>query len=82
VFTGGVNEIVACPLPLVTVVIVGVSGVVAGVIALLALELALFPRALVAVTVKVYVRPFVRPVTMIHEADPVALRPPMFDVTV
>ena len=53
VMTGAVKVIVACPFPLVTPVIVGAFGVVAGVTALLVVELALSPRALVAVTVKV-----------------------------
>ena len=51
--TGGVNVMVAWPLPLVAVPIVGASGTVAGVIELLGLEDALVPTVLVAVTVKV-----------------------------
>ena len=77
----GVKLIVACPLPLVTVPIVGASGTVAGVTTLLTLEEALTPMALVAVTTKVYAVPFERPVIVIGEAPPVAVWPPL-EVTV
>ena len=70
--TGGVNVIVACPLPRVAVMPVGAFGVVAGVTALLLVELALVPTIFVAVTVKVYSTPLVRPVTVIHDVVPVA----------
>ncbi len=73
---------VACPLPLVTPVILGAFGVVAGVTALLVVELILSPRALVAITVKVYSTPLVRPVMVIGEPELVPLKPPIFDVTV
>ena len=77
----GVKLIVACPLPLVTVPIVGASGTVAGVTTLLTLEEALTPIALVAVTTKEYAVPFERPVMVIGEVPPVAVWPPL-DVTV
>jgi hypothetical protein len=80
--TGAVNEIVASPLPLVAVPIVGASGTVAGVTELLVLDEILVPNAFVAVTVNVYVVPFVKPVTVIGEDPPVALCPPIFEVTV
>jgi hypothetical protein len=51
--TGGVKLIVACPLPLVALTLVGALGTVAGVIELLVLEGVLVPTAFVAVTVKV-----------------------------
>ncbi len=73
--------IVACPFPRVTPVILGAPGVVAGVTELLVLDAALSPRAFVATTVKVYATQFVRPLTVIPEALPVAVCPPL-DVTV
>ena len=81
-FTGDVNEIVACPLPLTATTPVGASGTVAGVIELLVLDAILVPTALVAVTVNVYATPFERPVTVIGEVLPLAVKPPMFEVTV
>jgi hypothetical protein len=51
--TGGVNVIVALPLLLVAVPIIGASGTVAGVTELLALDAVLVPTAFVAVTVNV-----------------------------
>jgi hypothetical protein len=51
--TGAEKVIVASPLPLVAVPIVGAPGTVAGVAAPLGLEEILVPMALVAVTVKV-----------------------------
>lgn len=42
----------------------------------------LVPIALMAVTVKVYEVPFVRPVTVMGEAEPVAVMPPGDEVTV
>ena len=51
--TGGVKVIIASPLPLVAVPIIGASGTVAGVTELLALEAVPVPTALVAVTVNV-----------------------------
>ena len=74
--------IVASPLPRVAVPIVGASGVVAGVTALLAPDTVLVPIPFVAVTVNVYGVPFVKPVTVIGEEPPVAVKPPMFEVTV
>ena len=73
VFPGGVNVIVACPLPRVAVPIVGASGVVAGVTLLLALDAVLVPTAFVAVTVNVYAVPFVSPVMVIGDEPPVAV---------
>ena len=81
-FDGALNVIVACRSPRVTPVIVGIFGIVAGVTALLAVEAELVPTSLVAVTVKVYATPFVRPVTVIHDSVPVAVNPPIFDITV
>jgi hypothetical protein len=72
---------VACPLPLATLPIVGASGAVAGVIESLAVEAVLVPYALVAVTVKVYVVPLESPVTIIGEELAVAVWPPL-EVTV
>jgi hypothetical protein len=80
--TGGVNVIVAWPLPLVAVPIVGASGTVAGVTELLALEADPVPTALVAVTVNVYATPFVKPVTVNGEPAPEAVKPPGLEVTV
>jgi hypothetical protein len=79
---GALKVIVACPLPLVAVPIVGASGTVAGVTALLVPEEILVPYAFVAVTVNVYVAPFVRPVIVIGDAPPVAVNPPVFEETV
>jgi hypothetical protein len=62
--------------------IVGASGAVAGVTELDALDAVLVPNALVAVTVKVYAVPFVRPVMVIGDEPPVAVMPPVLDVTV
>ena len=47
------NVIVACPLPRVAWILVGISGTRAGITALLVEEAALVPIVLVAVTVKV-----------------------------
>ena len=74
--------IVASPLPNVAVPIVGASGTVAGVTELLVADCVLVPYALLAVTVNVYVVPFERPVIVIGDEPPVALKPPVFDVTV
>ena len=79
---GGVNVIVACPLPPVAVPIVGASGVVAGVIVFVAPDAVLVPTEFVAVTVKLYELPFVRPVTTIGDEPPYAINPPVFEVTV
>jgi hypothetical protein len=59
-----------------------VLGVAAGVTLLLAALAGPVPTLLVAVTVNVYAVPFVRPVTVIGDADPVAVNPPGLDVTV
>jgi len=80
--TGAVKEIVACPLPLTATIFVGASGIVAGVIELLVLDEILVPIEFVAVTVNVYAVPFARPVIVIGEVPPVALKPPVFEVTV
>jgi hypothetical protein len=80
--TGAVNEIVACPFPLTARMSVGASGTVAGVTVLLALDEILVPAMFVAVTVNEYVFPFVSPVTIIGEELPLAVNPPVFEVTV
>jgi len=80
--TGAVNEIVACPLPATAVTPVGVFGTVAGTTELLVADAILVPKEFVAVTVNVYVVPFVRPVIVIGEVPPVAVIPPILDVTV
>jgi hypothetical protein len=74
--------IVASPFPRVAVPIVGAPGVVIGVAELLDAEAALVPTAFVAVTVNVYVVPFDKPVTMSGDEPPVAVNPPVFEVTV
>jgi hypothetical protein len=61
---------------------VGASGEVAGVTEFVALEAVLVPIALVAVTVNAYVVPLVRPVTVIGDEAPVAVNPPVLEVTV
>ncbi len=76
------NVIVAWPLPAVAVPMVGASGARAGVTALLVAETVLVPTPFVAVTVNVYVTPLTRPVTVIGELPPVAVNPPVFEVTV
>lgn len=73
---------VACPFPAVAVPMVGAPGTVAGVTALLALDAVLVPFAFVAVTVKVYAVPLVSPVTVIGDEPPLAVKPPVFEVTV
>jgi hypothetical protein len=80
--TGAVKETVASPLPLTAVTLVGAPGTVAGTTELLVADGVPVPTALVAVTVKVYVVPFTRPVTVIGEEPPVAVKPPVFEVTV
>jgi hypothetical protein len=77
-----VKEIVACPLLAVALTDVGAPGAVAGVTELLALETELVPSAFVAVTVNVYACPLVRPVTVMGDEPPVAVKPPIFEVTV
>jgi hypothetical protein len=54
---------------------------VAGVTELLAPEETLSPIAFIALTVNVYVTPFVSPVMMIGDEPPVALKPPILEVT-
>jgi hypothetical protein len=61
---------------------VGASGAVSGVTELLAIDAELVPALFVAVTVNVYATPFVNPVTVIGKVVPVALNPPMLEVTV
>jgi phage shock protein PspC (stress-responsive transcriptional regulator) len=68
--TGGVNEMVACPLPATALTLVGVPGTVAGVTELLETDAVLVPIAFVAVTENVYAVPFVRPVSVIGEPPP------------
>ncbi len=79
---GGLKVIVAWPFPAVTVPMVGASGTVAGITELLVPDEVLVPIALLAVTVKVYVVPLVSPVTVIGEPPPLAVKPPVFEVTV
>jgi hypothetical protein len=79
---GAVNEIVAEPFPATALTDVGVPGTVDGVTEFVALDAVLVPLAFVAVTVNVYVVPLVRPVIVIGEPFPVAVKPPMFEVTV
>jgi hypothetical protein len=55
---------------------------VAGVTEFVVAEAELVPYALLAVTVNVYVVPFERPVTVIGELPPVAVNPPVLEVTV
>ncbi len=71
-----------CPFPAVAIPIVGAPGAVAGTIELLVAEDVLVPYAFDAVTVNVYVVPFERPVTVIGDAPPVAVNPPVFEETV
>jgi hypothetical protein len=77
-----VNEIVASPFEAVAVTLVGAFGTVAGVTALLVADAELVPILLLAVTVNVYGVPLVSPVTVIGEPPPVAVNPPIFEVTV
>lgn len=79
---GALNVIVAWPFPDVAVPIVGASGTVAGTIELDVPDDVLVPKAFVAVTVKVYVVPFVRPVITIGDEPPVAVKPPVLELTV
>jgi hypothetical protein len=81
-FTGAVNVITAWPLPAITVPIIGASGTCAGITELLVPEDALVPTLFVAVTVNVYAVPFVSPVIVIGDELPVAVNPPILDVTV
>jgi hypothetical protein len=71
--TGGVNVIVASPLPRTAVTLVGAFGMLFGVIELLVVEATLSPSAFVAMTVKVYAVPLVRPVMVIGDDPPVAV---------
>lgn len=78
---GALNVMVACPLPATALTLVGASGTVAGVTEFDALDAVLVPMALTAVTVKVYAVPFERPVTVSGEPLPLAVNPPVFEVT-
>ena len=80
--TGAVKLTVACALPRTALTPVGVPGTVAGVTELLVADGLLVPTAFVAVTVNVYATPLVSPMTVIGEEPPVAVKPPMFEVTV
>ena len=62
--------------------IVGAFGTVAGTTEALVPEEVLVPTAFVAVTVNVYVVPFERPVIVIGDEPPLAVNPPVFEVTV
>lgn len=79
---GAVKVIVAEPVPAVATMLVGASGIVDGTMELLVPDGVLVPTELVAVTVKVYVVPFVRPVMVIGDEPPVAVKPPVFELTV
>ena len=61
---------------------VGAFGTVVGVPGALELEALPVPEALVAVTVNVYVVPLVRPVIVIGDEPPLAVKPPVLEVTV
>ena len=71
----------AWPFPAVAVTLVGALGTVDGVAELLALEAVLVPIAFTATTVKVYAVPFVSPVTVSGDPLPLAVKPPVFEVT-
>ena len=79
---GGVKLIFACALPAVAVPMIGAPGTVPGVTEFDGAEAGPVPTALVAVTVKVYAGPFASPVTVIGDADPVAVMPFGNEVTV
>ena len=78
---GGVNVMVASPLPAVALTLVGALGTVAGTTELLVPDELLVPTLFVAVTVKVYVVPLLSPVTVMGDEPPVAVKPPTFEVT-
>jgi hypothetical protein len=82
VLAGALNETVAWPFPATALTPVGEPGTVAGVTEFVALEAVLVPTAFVAVTVKVYAVPFESPVIVSGEEPPVAVNPPVLDVTV
>jgi hypothetical protein len=69
-------------LPAVALTLVGAPGTPIGVTEFDAVEDELVPAAFVAVTVNVYVVPLLKPVIVIGDAPPVAMKLPMFDVTV
>ncbi len=79
--TGAVKVTVAWPLPPTAVTLVGAPGIVAGVTEFEALEAVLVPIAFTAVTVNVYAVPFDNPVTVSGEPLPLAVKPPVFEVT-
>ena len=81
-FTGGVKLTIADPLLRTAVTPVGASGTVAGVTEFELEDATLSPTAFVATTVNVYTVPFESPVIVIGEEPPVALNPPMLEVTV
>jgi hypothetical protein len=82
VLLGAVKEIVASPSPPVALTLVGAPGGPAGTTELLVPDDVLVPTAFVAVTVNVYVVPLVRPVIVIGDDPPVAVKPPVFELTV
>jgi hypothetical protein len=82
VLVGAVKLIVACVLVAVAVTEVGAPGSVAGVTEFDALEGVLVPTAFVAVTVNVYAVPFARPVIVIGDEPPLAVNPPILELTV
>jgi hypothetical protein len=61
---------------------VGEPGTAAGVTEFDALDAVLVPIAFVAVTVNVYAVPLLNPVTVIGDDPPLAVNPPVLDVTV
>ena len=79
---GALKVTVAWPFPATALTLVGAPGTVAGVTELEALEAVLVPTEFVAVTVKVYAVPFVSPMIVIGDEPPVAVNPPVLDVTV
>jgi len=82
-FTAGADhETLALPLPVAAATFVGASGTVTGVTELLAVEAELVPTAFDAVTMNVYAVPFVSPVIVIGDEPPVAVKPPILEVTV
>jgi hypothetical protein len=79
----GVDHVtVALVSPILAATFVGASGAVAGVTEFEALDAVLVPTALLAVTVNVYVVPLFNPVIVIGDEPPVAVNPPILEVTV
>ena len=79
---GALKVMVAWPFPATALTLVGAPGGPAGVTALLVPDETLVPKPFDAVTVNVYVVPFESPVIVIGEAPALAVKPPVFEVTV